>query len=113
MLASSSEYGRHHIGCLRPKRGEARTVLRPPSLAANRGHRARGRKVSSHLNHALGHPDGMATNAHGLKSAALHLQRQLDEARPSHFEALLDHALVQTIGQRIEAINHATKADSG
>jgi len=42
MLASSSEYGGHQIGCLRPKRGEARNVLRPPSLEANRGHRARG-----------------------------------------------------------------------
>jgi len=54
--------------------------------------------VSSHLDGALSHAHGMAADAYAFECAGLHLQGQLDEARPSHLEALLDDTLVQPIG---------------
>jgi transcriptional regulator GlxA family with amidase domain len=90
------------IGCLYGREAQdevARVIEYNRSFEANRaalGHAIA--RVSSHLDGALGHAHGMAADAHALEFAALDLQRQLDEARPSHLETLLDDTLVRPIG---------------
>jgi transcriptional regulator GlxA family with amidase domain len=89
------------IGCLygREAQDEVATGDRVQSIVRgqSRGSRACDCAVSSHLDGALGHAHGMAADAHALEFAALDLQRQLDEARPSHLETLLDDTLVRPI----------------
>ena len=71
-----------------------------PGDASAVARRDRGPRVALqrlNLDGARSHAHRMAANAHRGKLAALYHHRQLDKARPSHLETLLDGALVGAI----------------
>src|SRR5690606_21288710 len=65
------------------------------------------RPRTSDRNAAFRDPYGISADSHVVKLTALHLEGQRDDAGATHLEPLLYDALVVTVGQIVEMLDHA------